>query len=368
MKRILLMILSAVFVLATLTACGGDQTNPFDTKPQNAETSADTSGKDARQETQTSALPEDTEEVTESETPETSAIPEFSVIPAEWANVEWENYSCVWFTMMIPKGWKVEWQGDASQLKWLASTQDGTIGLYNCDHDYAVKDQNSPTSQFISMYMATGSVQEYFEKLYADSTYSFNVENSCVPSNRDFIQSIRPYTPINDYQSLYATFSEPGIESGEGIYSAVVMNTQDIYIRGINNSNWEINAIFTEWAPTGSLVNWIPVFSEMLNSFRYTDFYIQQWRQIAQSALSTPTVIDDDPVMAAFEERSRSDTIIQEKRSDMLEEYDRVYDTQTGDIYRAYEGFLDDMGDQSRYVPVTDDQYTQGYVGWIDKD
>jgi hypothetical protein len=71
--------------------------------------------------------------------------------------------------------------------------------------------------------------------------------------------------------------------------------------------------------------------------------------------------------MEAFEERDRSDTIIQEKRSDMIGEYERVYDNETGKIYRAYDGFLDDIGDQSRYTSITDDQYADGYSGWIDK-
>ena len=31
-------------------------------------------------------------------------------------------------------------------------------------------------------------------------------------------------------------------------------------------------------------------------------------------------------------------------------------------------GFLDDIGDQSRFTAITDSQYTEGYVGWIDKD
>ena len=77
---------------------------------------------------------------------------------------------------------------------------------------------------------------------------------------------------------------------------------------------------------------------------------------------------DNDPVMEAFEERSLSDTIIQEKRSDMIGEYERVYDVDTGNIYRAYNGFLDDIGDQNKYIPITDNQYAEGYVGWIDKD
>jgi hypothetical protein len=72
--------------------------------------------------------------------------------------------------------------------------------------------------------------------------------------------------------------------------------------------------------------------------------------------------------MEAFEERSRSDTIIQEKRSDEIEDYERVYDNETGEYYRAYEGFLDDVGDeQTRYRAVTDDEYANGYSGWIDR-
>ena len=75
-----------------------------------------------------------------------------------------------------------------------------------------------------------------------------------------------------------------------------------------------------------------------------------------------------DSVLEAFGERSTPDTILQEKRSDMIGEYERVVDTETGDIYRAYNGFLDDMGsEQTRYTPITEEQYADGFVGWIDR-
>ena len=364
-----------LLIAGTLAGCGGgkdaltsdeakgkDGTAPV-TEQGNKGASSEADGTEPPEETE-----EEAEEVTEAEPEETAAEVRYTVRPAEWASVEWEYYSDVFFTLKKPKGWKVQWQGDVNQMQWIVTSPDGTIGLSNLDHDYAAKDPNMAQTLGFRLSLTSGTVREYFENVYKDSTNYFSVENSCVPANRDFVQSLRPYTPINDYQALYATFSEPGLESGEGIYSAVIMNNQDIYIRGMNYANWEINAIFTEWAPLGALVNWIPVFSEILNSFSYTDYYIQLWMANTPSATSAPSLSDSDPILEAFEERSRSDTIIQEKRSDMLEEYDRVYDTETGDIYRAYEGFLDDMGDQDRYVPVTDDQYTEGYVGWIDKD
>ena len=55
--------------------------------------------------------------------------------------------------------------------------------------------------------------------------------------------------------------------------------------------------------------------------------------------------------------------------ADMIGEYERVVDNETGDIYRAYNGFLDDIGsEQTRYSQITDSQYAEGFVGWIDRD
>lgn len=305
---------------------------------------------------------------TEEDTQVQTNAPEVYVRPAEWASVQWQPYSNEYFTLNIPAGWQVEYQGDANQLYWIAHNADKTVGMTNLDHAYAAKDASMKDVLGFGMSLSNGTVQEYFETLFAQSCDYFTVQNSCVPDNKELLQSVRPYTPIKDYQSLYATFKDENVE-GEGIYSAVIMDSKDVVFNGNNYGAWEINCIFTQWAPQGKLVDWAPVLAQVAQSFAYTDYYIQQWQQIAQSATSTPTstISDTDPVMEAFEERSKSDTIIQEKRSDMLEEYERVYDNNTGEIYRAYNGFLDDMGDQNRYTPITDSQYTEGYVGWIDK-
>ena len=43
-----------------------------------------------------------------------------------------------------------------------------------------------------------------------------------------------------------------------------------------------------------------------------------------------------------------------------------VYDTETGDIYKAYNGFTEDYSG-SRYEPVTDNMYTEAVTGYIEK-
>ena len=365
MKKIIAIILSALLVTFSLTGCYGlgflgnlliDDTEDYE---------------DIEIET-TDFVPSTEESTTNyvyySYETQPPAIENVNVRPAEWASVQWEPYSNQYFTLQIPSGWQVEFQGDANQLAWRAVSPDGKIGFFNQDHAYAAKDASMASTLGFSISLSEGTVQEYFETMYKDTTDYFTVQNSCVPNNKELIQSIRPYTPIRDYQALYATFKENGWE-GEGVYSAVIMDSKDVIIRGSNYGAWEINCICTQWAPMGSLVNWATVIDTIAKSFRYTDYYIKQWQEIAKSATNPQTTVNDnDPVMEAFEERSKSDTIIQEKRSDMLQEYERVYDNSTGEIYRAYNGFLDDIGDQNRYTPITDNQYTEGYVGWIDKD
>ncbi len=361
----------AVALTIGLCACGAQTTTP--------DHSSFITGNEAgnSSETSPSGFVSISGDVTESgDKPTTSAetsapIPDFSTLnirPAAWENVEWENYSSTYFTLQIPKGWNVQWQGDANQMQWMATSPDNTVGISNMDHAYACKDARAQGFLGFAVTMTGGTVQEFFEATFQNSAEYFTVKNSCVPDNIDLIRQVRPYDSIRDYQSLYAVFKDDNVE-GEGIYSAVVMDSQDVWFNGLNYGAWEVNCILTQWAPQGDLVNWAPVIAHIAQSFNYTDTYIRQWQFIAQSALTPYTGLSDtDPVMEAFEERSKSDTIIQEKRSDMIGEYERVYDNDSGNIYRAYNGFLDDIGDQSRFTSITDSQYTEGYVGWIDKD
>ena len=353
MKKAIALLLAAMVSAAALTGCMGlpEEAVPTD---DIGEGSSDLS-----------QLEFPTEAPAATEAPRLSEV---TVRPAEWCDIQWEPYSSKYITLNIPSGWQVKWQGDAHALEWMATNPEGTIGIYNLDHNYAAKDASMQQTLGFSMTLNNGTVQEYFETMYADITDYFNVQSSCVPANKDIIQAARPYTAIRDDQSLYATFKDNTVGEGEGLYSAVIMDSPDHIIRGQNYGNWEINCTVTQWAPLGQFVNWSPVLATIAQSFSYTDTYIQEWMAIAQTNNQpSNSVSDTDPVMEAFEERSKSDDIIREKRSDMLGEYERVYDNERGEIYRAYNGFLDDMGDQTRYTPISDPQYGDGYVGWIDK-
>ena len=375
--RLLAAVTACAMLLPFCTACGKTSYDP-DYKPFHSVDVPDASSVIE----ETSAQPEGSEEGQEQ--PETEALPvdtdapaeltpdEVNVRPAAWADVQWTLYQCQYFTVEIPEGWEVEWKGNAEQLIWTARAPEGTYaGVNNIDHMTICKTQQTAGMLGQPIWLENGTVQEYFEKIYSDTTENFTVHNSCVPANKDELQALRSDKAIWDYQAMYATFYDKAAGcDGEGIYSAVVMEAPDLVLTGgINYAMWEINCTLSQWAEPGRLVDWAPVLAHICQTFTYTDYYIQEWMAIynAQFTQSSPAG-DTDPVMEAYEERSREETIRMEKYSDMIGEYERVYDNETGDIYRAYNGFLDDMGDQNRYSSITDNQYADGYVGWIDKD
>lgn len=372
MKRYLAALSASLLILPFCSGCGSFQTAEQLNSQQPPAPSEESSFEDFPE-----LEPDDNSEFTAESIPDEPELlpdddpePEYNIRMAEWSQLQWTQYQCAYFTLNIPAGWEVQWKGDASQLFWSAVSGDNSmIGLTNIDHMYAAKSAEVGSLIGMNLCLENGTVQEYFEKLFADSTDWFTVQNSCVPANKDQLQSLRHDKAIWDYQSMYATFSENGAE-GEGIYSAVIMEAPDLVLTGgYNYAMWEINCTFTQFAPMGELINWLPVFNQIAQSFTYTDYYWQELQSRTETASSPLSNLNDpDPVMEAFEERSTADTILQEKRSDMIGEYERVYDNDTGEIYRAYNGFLDDIGsDQTKYSPITDAQYADGYVGWIDK-
>ena len=374
-------------MLLSVTACGKSGYDPnyqpvnsvaggaVPELPEGDPVPADSLPGDAPADSVPDVLPEDDSLPADEPAPAAVSVDNINVRPTPWADVTWTTFQCAYFTVEIPEGWTVDWNGNAEVLAWTAKAPEGTFaGVFNIDHMSFYKSQQTANMLGQEKYLENGTVEDYFKLLYADTTENFTVHNSCVPANYDQLQAMRSDKKIQDYQAMYATFHDKESDcDGEGIYSAVVMEAPDLVLTGgINYAMWEINGTLSQWAEPGRLVDWAPVLAHICQSFTYTDFYIQEWIdrfQTTWSGDSKSQVADTDPVMEAFEERMKSDTIIQEKYSDMIGEYERVYDTENDKIYRAYNGFLEDLGpDQNRFTSITDDQYADGYSGWIDKD
>ena len=196
-KKIISLILCILFTASTLFGCSfvpkalkGEQLDNDDSDDTLAASADDTS---ELPQTDASELPLSEPETTEPH----NKTEEVNVRPAEWSAVEWEDYSSQYFTLKIPKGWKVQCRGDASQMQWMVTSPDENVGLSNLDHAYATKDAGIGQSIGMDISLSQGTVQEYFEAVFANSTDYFTVKNSCVPSS-----SFRQFVPIRQYMII----------------------------------------------------------------------------------------------------------------------------------------------------------------------
>ena len=71
-----------------------------------------------------------------------------------------------------------------------------------------------------------------------------------------------------------------------------------------------------------------------------------------------------DIIMSSWESINASEDIMRQKQTDAIMGYERVYNTDTGEIYQAPNGFTDYV-DDTYYKPVTDDMYMQPVDGLI---
>ena len=137
---------------------------------------------------------------------------------------------------------------------------------------------------------------------------------------------------------------------------------------------WTLNVynVILMTAPDSEFNNWQSILDNCLSSLEFSDTFVNEFNKEESNILSTiqanQKVYNEisDMIMDSWEKRNNSYDIISQKQSDATLGYERVYDTDTGEIYKAYNGFTDDY-DGTKYQPITDDMYTESISGTIEK-
>ena len=131
------------------------------------------------------------------------------------------------------------------------------------------------------------------------------------------------------------------------------------------------DAIFIT-APKDELIEWEDTLNTVASSLEFTDTFMSgfnmQQDAVMQTFQNVRSICNQITagIMDSWEKRSKTYDIMSQKQSDATLGYERVYDTDTGDIYKAYNGFTDDY-DGDRYKTITDDMYTEKPSGYIEK-
>ena len=110
-----------------------------------------------------------------------------------------------------------------------------------------------------------------------------------------------------------------------------------------------------------------------MKTIKYSDSFVSATNQASNEKVAQAMEFSKnanqvlDGMMDSWEKRNTSQDIISQKQSDATLGYERVYDTETGEIYKATNGFTD-VYDGKRYEPVTDDNmYAEPISGYIEK-
>ncbi len=118
--------------------------------------------------------------------------------------------------------------------------------------------------------------------------------------------------------------------------------------------------------------NWLSIFDHCLSTIEFTEDFMRGFNSEQSSQVLTvqanAKIYDEisNMIMDSWNKRNNSYDIISQKRSDATLGYERVYNTETGEVYKAYNGFTDKYSG-SKYQAITDDMYTSPISGYIEK-
>ena len=309
---------------------------------------------------------------------------------SETAKIEYEDYDNSLISLQIPKGWKV----DVAPLDYI-------------HYSFKVSNPKNPDYMVIFMMKLEGFNKSQAAKNWQQTYYPNEVfaklpviDPQTTEAFFDIWNETAEYVNKNDVQSEYlpmfnefkvidnlganviggdilrATYKNDNNELIQGLFTASVKDAGSYYV----NSN--VFNMFSEkidvfpllvyntvimTAPDQEFNNWQSILDNCLATLQFSDTFVNGFNKEESSILSTiqanQKVYDQmsDMIMDSWEKRNNSYDI-----SDATLGYERVYDTETGEVYKAYNGFTDDYKGE-RYQAITDDMYTSTISGYIEK-
>ncbi len=314
---------------------------------------------------------------------------DIKIVKSEANKIEFEDYSSNEFSIKKPKGWKVETIGDYIHY---------TIKIYNPDNplyqfffnmktegynksEDAKKWQQKyyPNTVFAKTSVIASKDTEGFYKIFNDLGTLNNTSTFTFPTLTDFIVSENLGKGIFGGDMLRASFKDSNGKDGEGIFTAYVYDAGSYYVTENIISGKQIDIYFLNvydaifiTAPKDEFIDWEDTLNTICSSLTFTDTFINGFNQQQDAVMKNFQEIRaigneiSDGIMDSWNKRNTSFDIMSQKQSDAILGYERVYDTETNEIYKAYNGFTDDY-DGKRYKPISEDMYSKKTSGFIEK-
>ncbi len=319
-----------------------------------------------------------------------------NIKPSSTKSIQFEEFNNGLVKLLIPKGWKVE----IPKVDYI-------------HYNFKVYDPENPDYIFFFAlkfegYMKSSTARNWQRKWYPSTMFAklpaispqtteafFKVWNIGGDySNKEevkfnYFRHINDFTVIENLGKqemiggdiLRASFTTDEGVKCQGLFTASVRsagkymvneNPMNLFSRQIDVAPLMVYNIMYMATPDEDFINWQPILDKCLGSITFSDTFIKGFNDEENSVLKTiqanQKIYDQisDMIMDSWEKRNNSYDIISQKQSDATLGYERVYDTETGDVYKAYNGFTDSYSG-NRLQPITDDMYTKTISGYIEK-
>lgn len=307
----------------------------------------------------------------------------------ETKSLKYVEYNNGLVKLKVPEGWKVDVLGDYIHY---------TVKAY---------DPNNPTYQFFfnlktEGYNKSEAAKAWQKKFYPNEIFAKNPVIS-TKDTEGFYKIFNELGPLNNTSTftfptitdftvieklgkglvggdvLRATFKDQDGNDAEGLFSAYVYDVGSHYVSEDFFSAKQVDIQYLSvydtmfiTAPKDEFINWEEPLSIIASSLEFTDKFLSGFNSEQDAVMKNFQNVRNicnqitDGIIDSWEKRNASFDIMSQKQSDATLGYERVYDTKTGEVYKAYNGFTDDY-DGKRYKTITDDMYTKGISGYIEK-
>lgn len=332
----------------------------------------------------------------------------FQITPTTAQSLQTEPYQTADFSMTIPKGWRV------------------TTGGTNIFHSIRVSDPNEPLNQMFILLKADLLLHSQAGKAAWQQNYQMGNSQAAIfsqapvlenpsteslfrvfPQYASFVSTVESsysgyvfpqfadFSVVERFPSnsslaasaigdelLRATFTDNG-KAGEGMFTASVVDFGSIPVATGNVSNYQLQTVDGGWysaynimaitAAKDTFIDWEGLLTNCMKTLQYSSSFVNAANQASDAAAAQATQISQnfneamDGMMSSWQQRDKSQDIMSQKQSDATLGYERVYDTDSGKIYKTTNGFTD-VYTGNRFKPVTDDNmYAEPVSGYIEK-
>lgn len=307
----------------------------------------------------------------------------------ETKSLKYVEYNNGLVKLKVPEGWKVDVIGDYIHY---------TVKAY---------DPNNPTYQFFfnlktEGYNKSEAAKAWQKKFYPNEIFAKNPVIS-TKDTEGFYKIFNELGPLNNTSTftfptitdftvveklgkglvggdvLRATFKDQDGNDAEGLFSAYVYDVGPHYVSEDFLSAKQVDIQYLSvydtmfiTAPKDEFINYQDVLNTVASSLEFSETFLNGFNKQQDAVMKNFQEIRaigneiSDGIMDSWNKRNKSFDIMSQKQSDATLGYERVYDTETNEIYKAYNGFNDEY-DGERYKPVTDDMYLEKTSGYIEK-